>query len=147
MRLGRVLHHQDRYGPDVHPELLGGALRIGDEPFAKAVVDPRPGHKLGAPRRAEGVHVLDLGPHLVGGENPFLDEEAGHRHLHQLMAGEGSVFEVGLGRMVVGRVHVVASVAVLVAVLVSARVFMVTHMVAHLVAHLVSPGSGASQCS
>jgi hypothetical protein len=143
VRLGRVLHHQDRYGSDVHPELRGGALRIGDEPFAKAVVDPRPGHELGAPRRAEGFHVLDLGPHLVGGEDPFLDEEAGHRHLHQLMAGEGSVFKVGLGRMVVGRVHVVAGVVVVVTVFVSAPVFMVAHMVAH----LVSPGSGASQCS
>ena len=53
------------------------------------------------------------------------------------MAREGSVLEVGLGRVVVGRVHFVA--AVVVTVFVSARVFMV--------AHCMSPGSGASQCS
>ena len=53
------------------------------------------------------------------------------------MAGEGGVLEVGLGRVVVSRVHVVAALGV--AVVVPARVFMVVHF--------VSPGSGASQCS
>ena len=137
VRIRGVLHHQDRDGSDVHAELGRGRFRICDEPLAKAVVDPGPGHELGSPGRAEGVHALDLGPHFVRGEDPLLDEEARHRHLHELMAGEGSVLEVGLGRVVVSRVHVVA--AVVMAVVVSARVFMV--------AHFVSPGSGASQCS
>ena len=85
--------------------------------------------------------MLDLGPHLVGGEDPLLDEEAGHRHLHQLVAGEGGVLEVGLGGMVVGRVHVVAAVGVLMGMAVSgfARGFVA--------AHFASPGSGVSQCS
>jgi hypothetical protein len=137
VRLGRVLHHQDRYGSDVHPELRGGALRIGDEPFAKAVVDPRPGHELGAPRRAEGFHVLDLGPHLVGGEDPFLDEEAGDRRLHQLVVGQGCIFQIRLGRLAMVRTHLIAAVPM--TLMVFASVF--------LVAHCVPPGSGPSQCS
>ena len=77
--------------------------------------------------------MLDLGPHFVGGEDPLLDEEARHRHLHELMTREGSVLEVGLGRVVVSGVRFVA------AVVMAALVF--------LVVHFVSPGSGASQCS
>ena len=134
---GGVLHHQDRNRPYVHPELRGGTRRVGDEPLAKAVVDPGAGHQLGPPGRPEALHDLDLRPHLVRGEYPLLDEEAGHRHLHHLVSGEGRVLDIGLGRMVVGRVHVVATVLGFVTV--PARVFMV--------AHVASPGSASSQCS
>ena len=74
-------------------------------------------------------------------ENPFLDEKRGHRHLHDLVVGEGSVFQIRLRRVTMGRVHVVPGVPVLpvVPVRLSAGVFVS--------AHVASPGIRSSQCS
>ena len=70
---------------------------------------------------------------------PFLDEERSHRHLHHLVVGEGGVFKVRLGWMVMGRVHVVAAVSVLMIMRLFAGVFVS--------AHCALPSAGSSQCS
>ena len=136
--LGGVLHHQDRDGTDIDPELRRGGLRIGQQPLAKAIVDPGSGHEPRTLLRVEAVHALDLGPHVVSADDPLVHEEGSHRHLHHLVVGEGGVFEIRLGRVMMGRVHVVAAVPVLVRRL--AGVFVSA-------AHGSSPSTGSSQCS
>ena len=95
--------------------------------------------------------MLDLGAHVVCAEDPLLDEERDHRHLQDLVVGEGGIFEVRLGRMVMGRVHVVPAVSVpmvvsvVVPVGLSAGVFVSTHFTSP--ETVTSSETGSSQCS
>ena len=85
--------------------------------------------------------MLDPGAHVVRAEDALLDEKRHDRHLHDLVVGEGGVFQVRLERVAMGRVRAVSAVPVGMAVLVhrSAEGFAP--------AHVVSPGAGSSQCS
>ena len=87
--------------------------------------------------RGQGVHALDLRAHVVRAEDALLDEQRGHRHLQDLVVGEGGVFQVRLGGVMMVGVHVVAPVFVSVRRL--ARMLVSTHV--------APPEAGSSQCS
>ena len=145
MGLRGVVHHENRNGSDVDAQFRRGGLRIRQQPRPKAVVHPGAGHEPRTARRGEGVHALDLRAHLVRAHDALLDEERDHRHLHDLVVGEGGVLQIRLGRVVMGRVHVVSAVSVRMLMIMVVPVRLSAGM--SVPAHFASSVTGSSQCS
>ena len=98
VHLGCVLHHHQLVRSTVEPDLLERVVTFAEQASLVRGVGPGAGNHLRATQRRAVVHVLDLPPDLVGGQDALFDQQLADRNLHRPVVGQAVVL-VGTHRV------------------------------------------------